>query len=208
MGDRHLDHGQKIDRDIIEVRIVDETFQPGSCYICRSDAYSIGEQVAKLRCRCPHWVHQACLSFCIRENSHCPTCRVEVSTLDPKSSLLTASHEGDITRVTELLHNGVGHSVLGGCKETPLMLAADDDVYSKACEAKLMHTLVLIAIHSFSESIAIHAQLYAIMRRGLTFRDKCCPPATRDSVTASICVKFIDLVFCSSDEFLNFVYEF
>ena len=65
-----------MDRDILITGTVDVSLTGGRCFICYGDPFKLGDSVVKLRCACPYWTHEECLSRCIVEYTECPTCRI------------------------------------------------------------------------------------------------------------------------------------
>ena len=96
-----------MDRDIIYARTVDESLKGNRCFICYGDPFELEDLIVKLRCQCPHWAHEECMSRCVVEYTECPICRVPVTPLDPKCILLNAAYRGDLSKVRELLDKGI-----------------------------------------------------------------------------------------------------
>jgi uncharacterized protein len=144
----------EMDRDIIHAGTVDETLRGSRCFICYGDPFEIGDSVVKLRCQCPYWAYEECMSRCVVEYTECPTCRVPVTSLDPKCILLDAASRGDLSKVRELLDKGIFHSPRGALEDTPLMRTAQKG--HKEVTVALLEQGALVSDRQVRGSTALH----------------------------------------------------
>lgn len=104
-------------------KTVDEGVAAEPCYLCM-ESWEIGQDAVKLRCECPHWTHEACLAKAAFETGGCPTCRTFMLALDDEIVLECAAADGDLSKVTSLLQQGIQPSPRGFAEWTPLLAAA------------------------------------------------------------------------------------
>ena len=94
------------------------------------------------------------MSRCVVEYSECPTCRVPVTSLDPKSTLLAAASRGDLSKVQEMIDKGIFHSPRGAFGDTPLMRAAQEG--HKEVAVALLEQGALVSDRQVRGSTALH----------------------------------------------------
>lgn len=116
-------------------KTVDEGVAAEPCYLCM-ESWDIGQDAVKLRCKCPHWTHEACLAKAAFETGGCPTCRTSMSAIDDEIVLECAATDGDLSKVTSLLQQGIQPSPRGFAEWTPLLAAA------KAGHQEIVRSLV------------------------------------------------------------------
>ena len=104
-------------------KTVDEGMAAEPCYLC-TESWEIGQDAVKLRCECPHWTHEACLAKAAFETGGCPTCRTSMLAMDNETVLECAATDGDLSKVTSLLQQGIQPSPRGFAEWTPLLAAA------------------------------------------------------------------------------------
>ena len=94
-----------------------------SYYICL-DGWEIGDEVVRLRYKCPYWTHEAYLAKSVSQTGRYPTCQTLIYRLDNKIGLVKAAAEGDIVAVRQFLEKGTQHSLRDAIDSTPLLQAA------------------------------------------------------------------------------------
>ena len=104
-------------------KTVDEGMAAKSCYLCM-ESWEIGQNAVKLRCKYPHWTHEACLAKAAFETGGFPTCRTSMLALDDEIVLEHAATDGDLSKVTSLLQQGTQPSPRGFTNWTSLLAAA------------------------------------------------------------------------------------
>jgi len=118
-------------------KTVDEGVAAEPCYFCM-ESWEIGQDAVKLRCECPHWTHEACLAKAAFETGGCPTCRTSMLALDDEIVLECAATDGDLSKVTSLLQQGIQPSPPGFADWTPLLAAA------KAGHQEIVRSLLVL----------------------------------------------------------------
>ena len=95
----------KLPNSIVDRKLSDESVNENDFYICYETGWH-GEEMVRLKCQCPYWLHESCLAQALLEIGRCPLYRTPTYKIDDERILGSVAEEGDVPKVIELLESG------------------------------------------------------------------------------------------------------
>ena len=114
----------ELPNSIVHRKLLDESVDENDYYICYEKGWE--EEMVRLKCQCPYWLHESCLAQALLEIGGCPLFRTPTYKIDDEQILGSAAEKGDVPKVTELLKSGTQPSPRLLHDITPLMLAGKE----------------------------------------------------------------------------------